>query len=401
MPASSGHHLEFPIPKTDLFAPDLVLVGGGLANLLLAWRLVDLRPETTFLLVEQGPALGGNHTWSCHGTDLEPTSREWVSRLARASWSDSEVRFPRFARTIAGSYHSIDSTDLATRVTARFGDRILVNTAAHQVSPSTVELSDGRVIRAGAVIDGRGWDPRVRVAVGYQRFFGLELRLTSPHGLTTPLLMDATVPQEGGFRFIYVLPLGPDVVLVEDTVYSDQPSDDETESRRAIGRYLTNRGWTVETELRQERGALPIPLAGSIEALLASHETGVPTIGVRAGLMHPTTGYSLPSAVRTAELIAKSPTLTSAALLGPVTALTRAAFQRQRFLRMLNRLLFRAAEPADRYRVLQKFYQLPAPTIARFYADHLTMTDKIRILTGRPPVSVRRALGWLREPADR
>ncbi len=397
MPSSSGYHLELAIPKTDLLTPDLVLVGGGLANLLLAWRLGDLRPAASFLLLEQGQVFGGNHTWSYHGTDLEPSSQEWVGRLARASWPDSEVRFPKFTRNLPGTYHSLDSTDLAARVVARFGDRIMVGTSARQVGPSTVELSDGRVIRAGAVIDGRGWDIRLPVSVGYQRFFGLELRLASPHGLTSPLLMDATVPQDGGFRFIYVLPLGPDVVLVEDTVYGDHPAHDESESRRAIERYLAGRGWAVTSELRQERGALPIPLALRVEELVAHQETGVPTIGVRAGLMHPTTGYSLPFAVRTAELIATAPVLTSAALLGPVIALTRATFHRQWFLRMLNRLLFRAAEPADRYLVLQKFYQLPAPTIARFYADRLTMTDKIRIVTGRPPVSVGRALRWIHE----
>ena len=240
-------------------------------------------------------------------------------------------------------------------------------------------------------------EQHIRMALGYQRFLGLELRLTAPHGLTAPLLMDATVAQEDGYRFIYVLPFGPDVVLVEDTVYGNHPAHDEEQSRRVIERYLATRGWTVAEELRQERGALPIPLAGRYQDLTAIQEPGVPTIGVRAGLIHSTTGYSLPYAVRTADLIAAAPTLTSAALLGPLTELARATFERQRFLRMLNRLLFRAAEPADRYRVLQKFYRLPEPTIARFYADRLTTMDKLRLLTGRPPVPVLRALACVPE----
>ncbi len=376
---------------------DLVLVGGGLANLLLAWRIADLRPDLTFLIIEQGPAVGGNHTWSYHGTDLEPEARAWVGQLARASWPASEVRFPQYTRRLTGSYHSLDSADLSARITARFGDRIRVSTAARRTTPSTVELGDGTVVTAGAVIDGRGFDPSLRMAIGFQRFLGLELRLTAPHGLTAPLLMDATVAQDDGYRFIYVLPFGPDVVLVEDTVYSSQPAHDEARSRRVIEHYLAGRGWTVAEELRQERGALPIPLAGRYQDFAAVQEPGVPTIGVRAGLIHSTTGYSLPYAVRTADLIATAPTLTSAALTGPLTALAQATFERQRFLRMLNRLLFRAAEPADRYRVLQKFYRLPEPTIARFYADRLTTMDKLRLLTGRPPVPVLRALACVPE----
>ncbi len=379
---------------------DVALVGAGLANLLLAWRLTDLRPEATFLLLEQGPAVGGNHTWSFHGTDLAPASRDWVEPLARASWPASEVQFPGFVRQLSGSYHSIDSADLAARATARFGDRIRVNAVVRRITPTTVELADGSVITAGAVIDGRGWNPAIRMAIGYQRFFGLELRLTAPHGLTTPLLMDATVPQDGGYRFIYVLPFGPDVVLIEDTVYGNEAAHDEALSRRAIERYLSSRGWIVASELRREGGALPIPLAGRYADLTAGHEPGVPTIGVRAGLIHSTTGYSLPYAARMADLIATAPVLTSAALHPVVTALARNTFERQHFLRMLNRLLFRAAEPAERYRVLQKFYQLPEPTIARFYADRLTLMDKARLLTGRPPVPIRRAIGCVLERTE-
>ena len=379
---------------------DVALVGGGLANLLVAWRLADRRPDSTFLLLEQGPAVGGNHTWSYHGTDLDPACRDWVGSLARASWPESEVRFPAFARQLSGSYHSIDSADLAGRATARFGDRIRVSTAARRITPQAVELADGSVITAGAVIDGRGWNPAIPMAIGYQRFFGLELRLTVPHGLTAPLLMDATVPQDGGYRFIYVLPFSPDVVLIEDTVYGNEPAHDETLSRRAIERYLSSRGWIVASELRRERGALPIPLAGRYPDLAAGHEPGVPTIGVRAGLIHSTTGYSLPYAARMADLIATAPVLTSAALHPVLTAVARTTFERQHFLRMLNRLLFRAAEPAERYRVLQKFYQLPEPTIARFYADRLTLMDKARLLTGRPPVPIRRAIGCVLERTD-
>ncbi len=55
-------------------------------------------------------------------------------------------------------------------------------------------------------------------------------------------------------------------------------------------------------------------------------------------------------------------------------------------------MLFLAAEPADRYRVLQHFYRLPEPVIHRFYAGKSTMMDKFRILSGKPPVPVGPAL---------
>ena len=62
-------------------------------------------------------------------------------------------------------------------------------------------------------------------------------------------------------------------------------------------------------------------------------------------------------------------------------------------------MLFRAAPPRQRYKVLEHFYRLPEPTIARFYAGQLTAFDKMRILSGRPPVSVAKAIAAMRGKA--
>ena len=59
--------------------------------------------------------------------------------------------------------------------------------------------------------------------------------------------------------------------------------------------------------------------------------------------------------------------------------------------------IFDAADPPERYRVLQRFYRLPAPLIARFYAGQSTVLDRIRILAGRPPVSIWRAMRALKD----
>ena len=49
-------------------------------------------------------------------------------------------------------------------------------------------------------------------------------------------------------------------------------------------------------------------------------------------------------------------------------------------------------QPDQRYRVFEHFYRLPPERIARFYAGALTATDRMRILSGRPPVPVGAAL---------
>jgi len=55
-------------------------------------------------------------------------------------------------------------------------------------------------------------------------------------------------------------------------------------------------------------------------------------------------------------------------------------------------MLFRAADPPERYRVLEHFYRLPQATIARFYGARLTSFDKLRVVSGRPPVPFGRAI---------
>ena len=58
-------------------------------------------------------------------------------------------------------------------------------------------------------------------------------------------------------------------------------------------------------------------------------------------------------------------------------------------------MLFRWFAPADRYRVLERFYRMPEDTVRRFYSLELTAMDRARILFGRPPrgLSMRGMLG--------
>jgi lycopene beta-cyclase len=61
-------------------ASTMLLVGGGLANGLIAYRLAQARPEVAFRLVEAGPHLGGQHTWSFFESDLD-VDGQWVVPL--------------------------------------------------------------------------------------------------------------------------------------------------------------------------------------------------------------------------------------------------------------------------------------------------------------------------------
>jgi lycopene beta-cyclase len=285
----------------------LILVGGGLANGLIALRLAATRPEVAVTLVEAGPRLGGEHTWSFFDDDLSPRSAAWIAPLIVHRWPTYEVRFPTHSRRITAGYSSLNGHAMHEAVVASAPAQILCNAKAIRIEPRAVTLEDGRRLTADAVIDGRGPGPLPHLCLGFQKFVGLEVELAEPHGLEGPIIMDATVAQAGGYRFIYVLPFGPSRVLIEDTRYTDGPDLDSQAFIDGIGAYAAGRGWMIKSVIRREEGVLPVALDGDIDGHWAGVE--VAQSGLRAALFHPTTGYSFPDAVRLAETLAELPAL--------------------------------------------------------------------------------------------
>lgn len=369
---------------------DLILVGAGLANGLIALRLQQQQPDMRILLIDAAPQAGGNHTWSFHNDDLTESQHRWIAPLVVHHWPSYQVRFPKRRRKLNSGYFSITSQHLAQVLQQRFGQHLWVNTTVVEVNAESVRLKNGQIIRASSVIDGRGYAPNSALSVGFQAFIGQEWRLSQPHGLSSPIIMDATVDQQNGYRFVYSLPFSATELLIEDTHYIDNATLDPERARQNIRDYAAQQGWQLQTMLREEQGALPITLTGNTEAFW--QQRPLACSGLRAGLFHPTTGYSLPLAVAVADRLSALDVFNSSSIHQAITHFARERWQQQRFFRMLNRMLFLAGPADSRWRVMQRFYGLPEDLIARFYAGKLTLTDRLRILSGKPPVPVLAAL---------
>jgi lycopene beta-cyclase len=377
---------------------DVAIVGGGLAGGLIALALRTKRPDVDIRLIEPG-AIGGDHVWSFFSQDVSDADRWLPAPLVTYGWRGYDVAFPGHRRTLASSYYSIESERFAAVVGAALAPGQHVAAKAIGVGAGAVVLANGDRVEAGGVIDARGAADMSMLDLGWQKFVGRELVLAAPHGIERPTVMDATVAQIDGYRFVYCLPFAAARMFVEDTYYSDTPDIDRAVLGERIDAYAAAKGWEVERVAREEAGALPVAIGGDFDAFWRGGGAKVAKAGLRAGLFHPTTGYSLPDAIRLAVAVAAASDLSSAALHDLTHGMAKRAWESRGFYRMLDAMLFRAAEPAERYRILERFYRLNPRLIARFYAGRTTMMDKARILSGRPPVPVARAIAAIRGAA--
>jgi len=360
---------------------DLVLAGGGLQNALITLAVTAAHPRARIAVVERAETLGGNHTWCFHAGDVSARAASWIEPLVVHRWPGYRVAFPRFTRTLPTGYAAITSTRLDEVVRA-LPTVTVVRGEIAEVAPRRVVLRDGAVIEGRLVVDARGPD-RAEVVGGYQKFVGVELVTDAPHGLTTPMLMDATVPQLDGFRFLYVLPLAADRLLVEDTYFSDGGFLDVDAVRSEAIAYAAAQGWRGSVA-RTETGVLPLPW----QAEVALPSPGLVVGGYQGGWFHPVTGYSLPVAARLAEAIAdgfEDDELTTRARAAAATQADQLIFACR-----LVWMMFRWFPPAQRRGVLEHFYRLPEDTVARFYALAMTRRDRARFFLRTPP----RGLSW-------
>jgi lycopene beta-cyclase len=418
----------------------IALVGAGLHNLLLARLLVDslnlrqnpsLSKKLRLTLVESSPTLETAKCLSCHDLDVPLAWRPILKSLWLKRWPSYHVRFPRPGQgasavntpfmSVPLGYRTLDLASLAQSVLQDAQDGLLdlrTNTA----------WNDSLACQSGydIIVDSRTQHPngegasRPKPPAGVQQFLGRVYRLDQEHRVVKPVVMDAEVKQEGGFSFVYLLPLTPQTILVEATrlLAEHQPWSC---FERALEDYLTHRNWHAHVVGidHKEQGLIPIPLvtarqwspALAMQARRAHGAKGHPRVfkvGAAHGFFHPTTGYSLPIALRSClalEQVVRS-TLTKpqdAPALG-VSEHSFADFakEQKQFWRaalLFNRFLLWGFRGEESWNAFRYFYALPRWFVRLFYSGQIRVVHWTLLLGRLPPhrfrlVSLLRT--WLR-----
>ena len=380
---------------------DVAIVGGGLAGGLIALALHRAHPEWRLQLIERDAVLGGNHRWSWFSSDLSAEGEALLEPFRQIHWDDGyEVHFPRYRRRLDAGYRSLASEDFDVALKRLLPpEAIRLGAAVTALDADGVTLEGGERIAAHRVIDCRSFVPSPHVLGGWQIFMGRHISLPGPHGVERPVIMDATVTQHapegngGAYRFVYVLPLAAQEVFIEDTYYTEAPVLDRGLLAGRLDHYAARHGWGDGVPVGHETGVLPVITGGDFAAYLASIRVpGVAVAGARGGFTHPLTSYTVPIAVENALAIAAQGDLSGVRLAAFCESRARAHWRKTGIYRALGRMLFRAAEPERRVNIFQRFYGLPEGLIERFYACHTTLADKARVLIGKPPVPILRAI---------
>ena len=398
---STPHHMSE--------TPDIIIVGAGLSGLLTAWRCLDVNPDLRVDIIESSDKIAGDHTWSFNLTDVAENLRDWIEPFIAYRWDSYDVKFPKRKRTLDIPYRTGNSETLRACVQPHIDSgrlRVRLNTSVEKLEPDHVVLKEGEKLSAKCVLDARGFEPNEDVFLGYQKFVGHVIKTQKPHGVERPIIMDATVEQLGGYRFVYCLPYSDTELLVEDTYYTDGPELRSQEVDARIKDYIRDQlGVDAYEVIRREKGVLPITLAvdETHGTDVSMEKTEAVRLGLTGGYYHAVTGYSLPEAVKSAnvvcDMICKNSPNFGPAVLHEMAYHRVDHYHEESFLRLLNRMLFRAAKPEKRYAVLERFYGLSEGIIERFYRNRLTKKDKLRILIGKPPVPVSKALYSFSESA--
>ncbi|XZE19100.1 lycopene beta-cyclase CrtY [Pirellulaceae bacterium SH449] len=367
---------------------DYILVGGGLQSGLMALAIGHHQPGARVAILERGSVLGGNHTWSFHSTDVSEESSPWIQPLVESRWPEYDVFVGKYQRRVRLEYYTVSSSHFASVLGQQASNsrlRIFTGAQAIDVSSNEVRLSNGQQLRANVVIDNRG-PQGTDIAEhkgGFQKFWGFEVELDHDWFLPHPRIMDDSIEQTDGFRFLYTLPFEPRRVLVEDTRFSNSTHIDRGECLQQVTRYLSKHGYRDWRVLREESGVLPMPTDGKMPGY------SLPTLagGYRGGWFHAATGYSMPMAIQLASLVATTP---PSELQTAWKTLQTAHHGRAKFARFLNRLLFDLVKPQTRYQIFRRFYSvLGESRIARFYGHRFTCFDAFRIVVGIPPRGLR------------
>ncbi|MGS2805032.1 lycopene cyclase family protein [Nocardia sp. MW-W600-9] len=298
---------------------------------------------------------------------------DWLDPAAVAATVDRPTAWAVGEHRLDRAYQVLDTAALQRSLSVDGAEVIADLVVDLDARAGTVRTAGG-LTRAGRVIDARGLARSARRAE--QTAYGIVVRRDSRGADQPALFMDWRRDNGAGpddpASFLYVVPLGADTMLFEETCLAGRPALRTEVLRRRLEHRLRARGIAFTGAEPVERVRFPVE----------GGRPGGGRFGAAGGLTHPATGYSVAASLRAADLVVAGAT--------PWTGQARAvAALRRAGLRALL-----ALPPRDVAVFFDAFFELPT-TRQRSYlsGDDLRGTlAAMRALFAALPPHLRRTL---------
>ncbi|MBO6524711.1 MAG: hypothetical protein JJ971_12850 [Balneolaceae bacterium] len=280
---------------------DIIIAGGGLSGLSLAWYLAKGGYKGDVLVVDSTFAPQNNKTW-CFWDKTNPPFQEIIFKKWNKSFF-SALDYETFLYMNTYSYYCVRESDFKEFVLTELQkhknfdlleESILdfssnKNKAVLVTKNSDTYLADYIFQSTFKPNPDFGKEPKYPIV---QHFLGFEIKTNFPvFDPATITLMDFDEECSNGVAFMYILPFKGNRALIEYTIFSEQPLEKKKYYRKKIRAYLKEK-YNLDKEdyevKRKEYGEIPME-DRSYPPLYASKVINLGTVG---GLTKPSTGYT-------------------------------------------------------------------------------------------------------------
>ncbi len=297
---------------------DFILAGGGAAGLSLAYHMVQGGlGDRRMLIIDLDTKTRNDRTW-CFWIDRPMLFDPIVARRWDHIWFHGPDRSHRFAmapfeyRMIRGidfyeyTRNALVRLENVTFLQARVS--AVEDGSADGVEKARVRTEDGQEFSADWVFNSL-FVPRdftvdqSRYYFLKQHFAGWVIKTKTPvFDPDAATLFDLRIPQDGAFRFMYLLPISETESLVEYTLFSERLLPQE-EYQQGIRDYLEGELGISEYEILEEESGI-IPMTDQPFPVREGHR--IMNIGTRGGRVKASTGFAFFRTNRDSERIVAS-----------------------------------------------------------------------------------------------
>ncbi|MGB0542678.1 MAG: lycopene cyclase family protein [Longimicrobiales bacterium] len=381
---------------------DVLVLGGGLAGLSVVSALIDQGLEETVHVFEPRSRedYSRDRTWCMWDIGENP-----LADLATHHWNEwlvrDETRVVR-ARSDKHPYLRLPADHVYDRLLTRAENTPSVQLHFAAKANRVESVASGvRVATEQGKVTGRiALDSRPRRGRSsgrwlLQSFVGWEVRTRDRvFDPTTVTLMDFRLRQPGVIEFFYVLPLAEDRALVESTVFAPSVAHAAYHERR-IEAYVERVLKTGVCEIEySERGVIPM----GFDHVPGPAQHGVLPIGLRGGVVKPSTGYAFlriqEDSRRVAAEVASGGTAPSG----------RGSTPRARLLDRIFLSFLRHQPELAPGAFLDLFDRVPADDLIGFLSEAGSLAADLRVIRALPPApflrEAVRAAGVVRRRAS-